>query len=178
VSPVALDGRLHGSTQAVARSLRYHLRDFDWEYVAVTAPTDTAATPHEHIYIWADDGDNQITAAMARPAIEQHVEKVADASEEHHRSESIIIRHDPPLVDHTPDGISRILTESAVADDGRVPVNTAGAQYLASQLPHLVVRDVFDSEREVSDVAIDGGVVGWATPHNWVRSSRGIELSS
>jgi hypothetical protein len=67
-----------------------------------------------------------------------------------------------------------------VALDGSsaVPSNTAGAQYLASQLPHLVLGDVYDGTGDVAQARIDGGAIAWAATHKWVRSSSGVDLNS
>lgn len=173
VHPTTLSNRLHSSTSAVMDSVRYYLREFDYRYVAVTAMTDSCATPHEHLYLWIVDPHNEVTREHFRAAVEKHVETVAGAFEADHGRGAITVRHDPPLVDHVPDKATEIMDYT----DDRTPVNTAGAQYLASQLPHLVLGDIYDGTTDVDDARVDGGAVAWAMTHKTVRSSRGITLT-
>jgi len=184
LEPLAIDAQLHNESarRSFTRALRYHLRDFEFEYVGVTATTDSAATPHEHVYLWIEDPDDQVTVDHLAPAIEKHVAKVANAYDDDHPVQAdgnhgaVTIRHEPPLVDHVPDRLSEIRTQSDVVDGSIVPVNTRGAQYLASQLPHLVLGDVYDGTTEVQQTRIDGGAIAWASPYDWLRSSSGIDL--
>jgi len=189
--PIAIDSQLQDSAakRSFTRSIRYHLRGFEFEYLGVTATTDSAATPHEHVLVWIEDPDDTIGVNDVAPALAKHVEKVPNAYEDDHEyaddgsTGAITVRHDPPLVDHVPERMSAVFAESEAVEEGqsptdgdRVPVNTAGAQYLASQLPHLAIGDVFESERTVDDVQLDGGAIAWASPWKWRRSSSGIDL--
>jgi hypothetical protein len=191
LEPLAIERQLHdeAARRSFTRAIRYQLRDYDYQYVGVTAATTTAATPHEHVLIWIDDPDDVVGVEHFRPAIEKHVEKVHNAYDEDHpiqadgRGGAVTIYHDPPLVDHVPDAIDeafdRVRKHSDAVDDDAtaIPANTAGAQYVASQLPHLVVGDVYDGTRDVDDVRIDGGAIAWASTHNWIRSSQDVSVN-
>lgn len=177
VTPYELDQRLHSPDRSVNDALRYRLRDYAYEYLGVAATTDSAATPHEHIYLWIDDSDDEINPSLFTSLIEKHVTVVTGASGEKHRvGEAITVEHNPPLVDHVPNRISRILDDSTTTADGSVPVNTAGAQYLASQLPFLPIGDVYCADVEVDEAVIDGATVAWVGAHDTIRSSSGISL--
>jgi hypothetical protein len=163
--------------------VRYHLREFDYSYVRVTAPTESAATPHEHRYFWVDDPENRITVDKFRPVIEEHLQHVPNADEDHHpieesgRSGAITVRHAPPLVDEDPveaDAIHREWTELFAADDS-APLNTRGAQYLASQLAHMPLWDQFDSDKDNPPrPLIEGGMIARATPSQWFGASNDL----
>jgi len=176
ITPFEIDERLHGddTNTSVTRSLRHHLRKFEYEYVGVTATTDSAATPHEHIYIWIDDPENTISTSDFKHPIDLHIEKTGAASKDHREGEAITVRHDPPLVNTEPNKIDHIQETCLTADGGSLPRNTRGAQYLANQLPHLSLADRIDPNGTVEIEQIDGGAIAWATPHKWLRSSNGI----
>lgn len=150
----------------VSDAIRYHLDGYDYEWVAVVSPTDSAATPHEHIYLWVDDPDNEVDTSYLKPALEKHLDACQNAYEKHHRYNedgsrgAITYRHCPERID-TPDHVS--------VDDGK---QTTGAQYLASQLVHLALGDYYDNERDNPAMPLlDGGVLAWATHHKWFRGS-------
>lgn len=175
ITPFEIDERLHGNgtNKSVVRSLRYHLRDFDFEYVGVTATTDSAATPHEHIYVWINDPNNTICASDFKPVIDKHTRISGATEEDHLEGKAITVRHDPPLVNSEPDKIDLIQHQSLTTDGGSVPKNTQGAQYLASQLPHVQYASQLNGGEEAKETDIDGGAMAWATPHNSIRSSNG-----
>jgi len=53
--------------------------------------------------------------------------------------------------------------------------NTAGAQYLASQLAHLPLADRYAGDRDDPPQALfEGAALAWASPRNWFRASRGV----
>lgn len=178
LTPFEIDERLHGdgTNTSVTRSLRHHLRKFEYEYVGVTATTDSAATPHEHIYIWIDDPGNTITTSDFKPPIKSHIEDAVATPENHREGEAITVEHDPPLVNTEPDKINHIQERSLAADGGSLPQNTRGAQYLASQLPHLSLAGRFTESETIDQIQIDGGTIAWATRHKWLRSSGGLNL--
>ena len=185
LTPLTIDQRLHDDavTRSMMNAIDYQLSDFDYEYVAVTAATDSAATPHEHILFWIDDPDDSITVDHFRSGLDKHTERVAGARPKDHpvhvdgRRGAITVRHDPPLADDVErDSISGILEASDVASDRSIPIHTAAIQYLASQLPHLVLGDVRDGTRDVDDARVDGAAIAWASPHHWIRSSSSIEI--
>jgi hypothetical protein len=176
ITPFEIDERLHGgrANVSVTRSLKYHLREFEYEYVGVTATTDSAATPHEHIYIWIDNPENTITTSDFKAPIDLHIKHTEATLENHREGEAITVEHDPPLVDAEPERVDHIKEKSVTADGGSLLPNTQGAQYLASQLPHLSLAGRFNNTDTIEQVQIDGGAIAWATPHKWLRSSKGI----
>ena len=102
--PIKLDNRLHDSWRNVYDALKYHLREFEWEYVAVTAPTESAATPHQHIYLWIRDPEDEVSVDHVCPAIDSHVRNTKGARSEDHpveagESDAAVVQHDPPRVD-------------------------------------------------------------------------------
>lgn len=170
LSPVTDDGKwelpwdcdqmLHGNSvhRSIRESFYHHLGDFDFEWVAVTSPTKSVGTPHEHIYIWIDDPDNEITTDHIKPALDKHLKRCANAYEKHHRvtaegTKGPITHH------HNPE----------TKDDGQ----TVGAGYVARQLAHLPFADVLD-ECYPPDAKLEGAALAWASPFDWFRSSSGV----
>lgn len=188
IKPVSLHSRLSDTFASIRKSLSYHLdrkHGFDdWEYLAVTAMTDTAATPHQHILLWVEDPADDLHREMLEPAVNKHVNSVATASTEHHGDGAITIQHSPDRVDHVPDTYSAIREQTATTGSGEygpsVPANTTVAQYVASQLPHLYLGHVLGEshgEQEHLETHLDGGTVAWASPYRTVCSSSGVALS-
>nr|WP_157969360.1 hypothetical protein [Haloplanus rubicundus] len=164
--PLQIDHQLHNSSvwKSVYRGYTGALEDYDFEYVAVSAPTSTAATPHQHIYLWIEDPDNQIMANDFGPVIERHLKHCPNAYRKDHeydedgQSGTITVRHDPSLTNH----------------EQHEPI-TKGAQYLASQLAHLPLGDFYRADKDDPDEALlEGAAISWATDHNWFRSSQGF----
>jgi hypothetical protein len=193
LEPLAIESQLHdeAARRSFTRALRYQLRSYDYEYAAITATTESAATPHEHVYLWIDDPEDAIGVEHFEPAVEKHVARVPNAHEDDHQIQAegnhgaVTIRHDPPLVDHVPDAVEDDIEQirahsEAVGADESVPVNTAGAQYLASQLPHLVLSGVYDGTVDVhaEDARVDGAAIAWASQYNWLRSSHGLSITA
>jgi len=187
LTPWECDQMLHEGTEgkiqeSIRRALSYHLDQFEFEWVGVTAPTETAGTPHEHIYLWIEDPANQVEVGDITPALEKHVKRCENAESEDHPWDSnadegaIIIHHSPPLVESPPEKFFDIKEESQVyADAGIVLPNTAGAQYLASQLAHLPLGDYYNqSKDDPSPPLLAGGALAWASPHHWFRPSSGF----
>ena len=164
LTPWACNEMLHGGGvhRSVRDTLGYHLGDFEFEWVAVTAPTRSAGTPHEHIYLWIDDPDDRVETGHIEPALDKHLKYCANAYEKHHR--------------HRADGTDGAITvQQDPAVIGTVPPNTAGAQYLASQLAHLPVGDYYNPEKETPPQALfEGAALAWASPRDWFRASRGV----
>lgn len=170
IEPAMLDMMLHNKRvmKRVRKSLNYQLRGLDFEYMRVTAPTETAATPHEHRYLWVDDPENRVTVEHIKPALEDHLAYCANARREHHpvvpsgEEGAITIRHTHPLVDF----------EYTRGDDIR---HTQGAQYLASQLAHLHLGEKFNPDTaDPLLTLLEGGAIAWATPSTWFGTSRGV----
>jgi hypothetical protein len=169
----------------VRKSVNYQLGsdlDLAFEYLRTTAVTKGAAIPHEHRYFWIDDPDNEVGVENFRLALEDHLEYTMNALPEHHEIDphgedgAITVRHSPPLVDETPeheDAIREACTEMDGVDE-RLQ-NTRGAQYIASQLPHLFLGDKFDATKQTPvSTLIEGGAIDLATPSRWVGFSQGV----
>jgi len=178
IPPIKLDNRLHDSWRNVYDALKYHLQEFEWEYVAVTAPTESAATPHQHIYLWIRDPEDEVSVDHVCPAIDSHVRNTKGTRSEDHpveagESDAAVVQHDPPRVDANDERdlyIYRQRGEKAFRQ------NTAGFAYVMNQRPHWVLKQVLDGESDVGvgDVAVDGAAVAWASPNKWFSSSDGF----
>jgi hypothetical protein len=184
LTPWECNEMLHGGKvhRSVRRALNYQLDAFSFEWVAVTAPTRSAGTPHEHIYIWIDDSDNSITIDNIFPARAKHLKHCTNAYEKHHRYRAdgtggaITLQHDPEIIDHVPNEFFSIAENSRTyTETGKVLPNTRGAQYLASQLAHLPLGDYYAKDRQDPPQALfEGAALAWASPYNWFRASNGV----
>jgi len=179
LTPWECDAMLHGGRirRRVRTCLNYQLGGYDFEYVAVTAPTTSAGTPHEHIYLWIDDPEDSVTTAELSPALDKHLSNCANAYERHHRfrtdgsAGAIRVEHAPPVRGDAPERFSEIREWSETEPR---PV-TQGAQYLASQLAHLPVGDVYNpAEPNPPDALLEGAALAWASPNKWFRASKGV----
>jgi hypothetical protein len=187
ITPVSLHSRLADTFASIRDTLNYHVgrkHGFEWEYLAVTAMTDSSATPHQHLVLWVEDPANELHGDMLQPAVDNHVASVATAEHEHHGDGAITIQHSPDRVDHVPAAYSAIREQTPTVEDGEygpsVPKNTAVAQYVASQLPHLYLGHVLGEthgEQENLNTHLDGGAIAWASPYRTVCSSSGVALS-
>lgn len=181
LTPWKCNEMLHGGNvhRSIREALDYQFSKFTYEWVAVTAPTRSAGTPHEHIYLWIDDPENTVTTDNVTPALEKHLKHCENAYQKHHRYRTdgtdgaITVSHKPPIVEEAPEKLSDILETSSPHP------NTAGAQYLASQLAHLPLADYYAKDRETPPQALfEGAALAWASPHNWLRTSRGVPALS
>lgn len=179
LTPWECNEMLHGGSvhRSVREALNYHLGEFMSEWVAVTAPTRSAGTPHEHIYLWIEDPENAVTMDHIEPGLDKHLKYCANAYPKHHRfrgdgtAGAVTIQHDPEVVKETPEKIHEI----SATTDGSLHPNTAGAQYLASQLAHLPVGDLYDGRCEdPSQPLFEGAALAWASPRDWFRASQGV----
>lgn len=153
--------------QKVLKRLRYYLDRFEWSYTRVVAGTKSAATPHEHIYLWINDPKNAVDHKMLAPAIDAHVKFCPIAERKHHQHGSnvddgaIEIRHTPPLA-----------TDAAQKRDTTDRACTRGAMYLATQLPHMAVGNLLaGSGRNPQSTLLQAGAISWASPYNWFGMS-------
>jgi hypothetical protein len=184
LTPWECNEMLHGGKvhRSVRESLDYQLDNFEFEWLAVTAPTRSAGTPHEHIYLWIDDYANEVGPEHISTALDKHLKYCANAYPEHHRYEAggtsgaITVDKDPCLVDYVPDKFSGIADESGTyAATGEIPPNTRGAQYLASQLAHLPLADFYAEDRpDPPQPLFEGAALAWASPRDWFRVSGGV----
>ena len=163
LTPWECDQMLHGgaSQRSIRDALKYQLGEFEFGWVAVTAPTTTAGTPHDHYYVWIDDPENEITTDQIAPALNKHLKHCVNAYDQHHQYRrdgtdgAITYRHSP---ERTSQG------------------NTEGATYVAKQLAHLPIGDYNNDEKpDPSDTLIEGAALAWASPFNWFRSSSEVK---
>jgi hypothetical protein len=184
LTPWECNEMLHGGKvhRSVRDTLAYQLGNFEFEWLAVTAPTRSAGTPHEHIYLWIDDPDDEVTTDHIGPALDKHLKYCMNAYEKHHRYRpdgtdgAITVQHSPDCIDSIPARICRILEESATYEiNGELPNNTRGAQYLASQLAHLPLGDYYDPQQETPSMALyEGAALAWASFRNWFRAGQRV----
>jgi len=183
IPPVTLHGRLANTWGSIRDAINYRLgkHGLEYEYVALTAYTESCATPHEHIVLWIDDSNDTVNRDMLQPVVSKHVADVPTAYEQHHRAGAVTVQHEPDTVD-LPAKVSSILRQSDATRDRSVPATTTVAQYVASQHPHLYLGHVADEtdsehEHEYLDTLLGGGATAWASPYKTVTASRGISLS-
>jgi hypothetical protein len=184
LTPWECNEMLHGGSvhRSVRQAINYQLDGFEYEWVAVTAPTESAGTPHEHIYFWIDDPDNEIRTDHLATGLEKHLKYCANAYEKHHQYRTdgtggaLTVQSDPGLIESIPAEFFTIEENSpTVQDTGTVLENTAGAQYLASQLAHLPLADFYDeTQPDPSPALFEGAALAWASPRDWFRASRGV----
>lgn len=178
LTPWKCNEMLHGDSvqRSIRESLSYSLDPFDWEWIGVTAPTEGAGTPHEHLYLWIDDPDDAITTDHIEPALEKHLKHCAHAYENDHQYQqdgsdgAITIKHTPPI---DPEWRKKV-AKQIIREETAPKPNTAGAIYLASQLAHLSVSDYYSSEQDAPDQLLEGAALAWASPYNWFRASQKV----
>jgi len=171
-----------GVHKSIRGALKYHLGHFEYEWIAVTAPTRSAGTPHEHIYLWIDDPDDDVTTEQIAPALDRHLKHCTNAHEKHHQYRAdgtggaVTVQHSPDLINSVPDEFFSIAENSPTYEDtGTVLHNTRGAQYLASQLAHLPVGDFYAKGRPDPPQALfEGAALAWASPRDWFRASQDV----
>jgi hypothetical protein len=179
LTPWECNEMLHGG--AIHRSMRdawrYQLKNYNYKWVRVTAGTRTAGTPHEHILFWVEDGDDEITVDHFSTTLDKHLDHCQNAYEKHHTYRqdgtdgAITVQHSPSLLDTDPEKMAHLLVHT----DAPPRRNTAGAQYLASQLSHVQMLDYFDSKKaDPVDPLIDGAAIAWSSSHNWFRACDGF----
>ena len=179
LTPWECNEMLHGGClhRSIRESINYQLGDFSFEWLAVTAPTRSAGTPHEHIYIWIEDPSDDVTTDHLKPGLEKHLKHCVNAYQKDHQYRTdggdgaITIEHTPEIVTEIPDRIHEVIDKT----DGSIYWNTTGAQYLASQLAHLPLGDRYNGDRDnPPDELFEGAALAWASPYNWFRSSGGV----
>lgn len=184
LTPWECDELLHGGDihRSVRRALDYQLDGYDYEWVAVTAPTTSAGTPHEHIYIWIDDPNNTVGADHFSSALEKHLKHCENAYPEDHEYQddgshgAITYQHDPDQIGVTAIQFSAVTEQCPTYQECGIAYRTTqGAQYLASQLAHLPTANFYDHDEETPPQALfEGAALSWATDHYWFRTSRGV----
>jgi hypothetical protein len=181
VPPTTLRERLADGWRKVRRRLDYHLGDYDWGYCWVIGTTDSAATPHLHIYLWIKDPDDEITLGHVEPAVEAFVDHAPGARPEDHRvtpgeSDAAVVEHDPPILHVDEDTALYISGES---DLRSYQPNTAGFAYLPNQRPEWAVAPLcegFDEGEVPEDAALDGAAIAWASPKDGIGHGKPFEF--
>jgi len=176
IPPVTLDNRLADSWENVRSVLNYQLRDYDREYVWITAATDSAATPHRHVLIYVEDSHNQIGIEIPRAAIDSFVANTIGAEASFHpvelgQRDAGIIFYDPPKADEA------LKNRNFEEYGGPFWIPTVPLYYMANQLPHWF-KNVYDPAHPIDtdSVQVDGGAVAWASQNNWVSCSQGFPM--
>ncbi|WP_167768381.1 hypothetical protein [Haloarcula amylovorans] len=179
VPPLQLDERLHDPWRTVHRRLDYHLDGYDWEYCWVVSPTDSAATPHMHVYCWIRDPDVEITCDHIRPAVQSFAENAVGADPEKHTvragvSDAGVVETDPPQLNVDDEQVLNIYHHN---DDRVFQPNTAGFAYLLHQRPDWVMRRLENDESTIDDeqTALAGAAIAWASSKKWYNSSSGLD---
>jgi len=188
VSPLLLADVLSIYRQQVhnrALNIREHVDEV--QYVWVTTGTEKYATPHRHLYLWCDDPDDDVRILDFRSAVRKHCEghqacegahQITDSEGEHR---AVTVNHDPIIVDtetgttvETPKGttvdMSAIRREVRRSENEPYHEATAGALYVASQLPYLCALN--DGPHPVN---CQSAAVKWA--HNAVSNRRWFGMS-
>jgi len=184
--PLQIDTRLRDPWRNIYQALYRNLGDFEWEYYWIVSPTDSAATPHMHVYLWIQDPDDEITADHIAPAVETFVRNADSAREEHHPiddnadSGAAVIRHDPDLLDtdSMAKGEDQIIENYEQEGEKGLQLNTAGFAYLQHQRPDWVLKRLRSGETSIPDeqTALEGAAIAWASPNDWVGSSDGFSV--
>lgn len=182
VPPLQLDERLRDPWRKVTDRLRYHLDGFDWEYCWVVSPTDSAATPHLHVYLWIRDPDDEVTVDHVRPAVDAFTENAVGADPQRHPveagvSDAAVVRHDPPRYDEIDDAQLAHIFEQRGGEGFKM--NTAGFAYLLNQRPEWVLKRLVEdgADRDEEQVALEGAAIAWGSPKDWIGASDAIEMS-
>ena len=184
LTPWECNEMLHGGNvhRSVRRALDYQLDAYEYEWIAVTAPTTSAGTPHEHIYLWIDYPTDNIGTDQLSSGLDKHLKHCNNAYEKDHRYRedgscgALTVQHDPDRVDALSIPFYDIKEHCPTYEEsGRAYRTTQGAQYIASQLAHLPLADFYNPEKEKPPQALfEGAALAWASPHNWLRTTRGV----
>lgn len=182
VPPLQLDERLRDPWRTVKDRLYYQLNAFDWEYCWGVSPTEGAATPHMHVYLWVRDPDDEVTVDHVRPAVEAFAENAVGADPSKHpveagESDAAVVRHNPPGCDEVDD--DQLLYVHRQRDHKPFQLNTRGFAYLMNQRPAWVLKRIIEdgSNRDEERLALEGAAIAWASPKDWTGSSDAISLS-
>lgn len=162
VNPYRLDTALHEPWDDLYARLRYQLRDYEWEYCAVTEGTEWFATPHLHIHLWIDDPDDEIGVDHFTPVVETFVEECRYATWSGHPvsdEKTVHIEYEPPIAEESGYRFNR---------------PTAGALYTATSLAHLPLDNRVRDDRTCRMTDIEAAVLSWISPYDWLRTSRGV----
>lgn len=183
VPPTQLVNRLKDAWNGVRRALNRCFSDYDSRYLWVVAPTESAATPHKHIYVWVRDPDDETTVDHFRPVVQKFVEDTPTARAEHHpigegESDAVVIQHEPEMCnDVSEDQISKIYHNRG--EEG-FKLNTRGLTYILTQRPEWALRRVYSEESTFEDeqITLEGAATAWTSSKKWIGSCQYISLST
>lgn len=174
LTPWEMSEQMHGGDvqSAIRSALSYQFEEFDWEWCAVTTPREGSGAPQEHIHLWIDDSQNEVTTGFLETAREKHLEYVPNAYEEDHQGGCIQVATDPETTDTlTKEAAAAIITHS----DYPATYPTKSAYYVATNLPELIVYNYYDEDRPTPPRSLqEGAAASWLTPHRWFRTSSGM----
>ena len=172
VEPVTLDNRLSSGWTNCKWTLDNRLASY--EYVWVTTPTRHVGTPHRHAVIYTQ---SEVSIDDIRSAVHSYVTNTqgaefGDHSVEVGQSDAGIIDRDPTLADQSTTDHPTEDGAFALADPSTMIV------YVAKQLPHWVVKNVYSSDSGVhnDDALVDGAAVSVASNNDWFGCSRNFPV--
>lgn len=184
LTPWECDELLHSDEvhSSFRRALDYQLDSYDYEWIAVTAPTTSAGTPHEHVYIWIDDPNNTTGVDHLSNALDKHLKYCDNAYSKDHEYRddgshgAITYQHDPDQIGVTSIQFFTVEEQCPTYEKCGIAYRTTqGAQYLASQLAHLPIANFYDPDEETPPQALfEGAALSWVTDHYWFRPSHGV----
>jgi hypothetical protein len=152
------------------------LNDFEWEYAWIVSPTQTAATPHLHVYLWVHDPDDELTVEHCRPAVEAFCRNTPNAYLKDHpietgASDAVVISHDPTGYDAVEDDTVLKLYHD-IGDDA-FQMNTAGFAYMLNQRPEWAIKRIAKGTATIDEerTMLEGAATAWASPKRWVGGS-------
>ena len=186
VPPTQLVDRLRDSWRRVYDSLDYHLSGFeDWQYLWLIGTTDSAATPHMHVFVWVKDPDDDLSVDHVRPAVQSFVNNTPTARQKHHtvtegESDAAVVHTDSPRHDDISDDQLLAAMKRREVTDSPMKYNTRGLPYLLNQRPPWVIKRISDGTVNPDDrqtrLDLAGLATSWASSKDWIGSSGGIEL--
>lgn len=141
--------------------LRRQLSDMEWEFVAVIAGTDHFATPHYHLYLWVD---GEVTPQDFSGMVDAFVEDCRFAPDDGTGNRI----EDGAVTVEGPDDRT-LATDNAARRDlnEKRGAPTAGAVYVASQIPNMADAD------QATAAQLEHGAVADAFEHTTVSFSQG-----
>jgi len=183
ITPLQLADVVNLSRQQVVPKVRRGVRRVcdDAHYVWLLTGTEKYATPHYHVYLWADDPQDNLRSLDFSNAVDAHTDGYQASTDNHEidpdGDEGVVtIHHDPETVDtesgttaEYDDGdtldlsVVRRLERAANGEPYREA--TKGALYVATQLPYLAALD-----DDPHPVDCQTAAIKWC--HNSVRNAK------
>jgi len=177
IQPVTLDSRIADSWENLRSTLSYHLKDYWYEYVWITATTSSAATPHRHVLVYVDDPDDEIGIEVPRSAVNSFVSNTQGAEHGFHTVEAGV--SDAGIVFHKVPKAEQALDSHPIDDDPTAfAMPSVPIYYMSNQQPHWCLTNIFDltSDIDTDSPAVEGAAIAWSSPNNWFDSSNGFPM--